>query len=168
NRRVTVKVGLTNPAETNSSRAKDLPTSNGRVAENPRNSHPADDAGPQVQNSAGSEITNDFLGKGREEQKHPPAPENTPVNVQAISESRSPTNGSTDSQNDFNAQAIAVRDDARDVANTARQLADMFDGQVVNLSDDLEIWESETFRLESEPDFSELSSELNEDDFIDW
>ncbi|MBD1885112.1 DNA polymerase III subunit gamma/tau [Microcoleus vaginatus] len=168
NRRVTVKVGLTNPAETNSSRAKDLPSSNGRVGENPRNSHPVSDAGQQVQKSADSEITDDFLGKGGEEQKHPPAPENTAVNVPAISESRSPTNGSTDSQNDFNAQAIAVRDDAQYVANTARQLADMFDGEVVDLSDDLEIWESETFRLESEPDFPELSSELGEDDFIDW
>jgi DNA polymerase-3 subunit gamma/tau len=167
-RRVTVKVGLTNPAETNSSRAKDLPTSNGRVGENPRNSHPVSDAGQQVQNSADAEITDDFLGKGGEEQKHPPAPENTGVNVPTISESRSPTNGSTASQNDFNAQAIAVRDDAQYVANTARKLADMFDGEVVDLSDDLEIWESETFRLESEPDFSELSSELGEDDFIDW
>ncbi|EGK88150.1 DNA polymerase III subunit gamma/tau [Microcoleus vaginatus] len=168
NRRVTVKVGLTNPAETNSSRAKDLPTSKGGVGENPRNSHPADDASQQVQKSAASEITDDFLGNGGEEQKHPPAPENTAVNVPTISESRSPTNGSTDSQNDFNAQAIAVRDDAQYVANTARQLADMFDGEVVDLSDDLEIWESETFRLESEPDFPELSSELGEDDFIDW
>ncbi|MBD1812053.1 DNA polymerase III subunit gamma/tau [Microcoleus vaginatus DQ-U2] len=168
NRRVTVKVGLTNPAETNSYRAKDLPTSNGRVGENPRNYHSADDAGQQVQNSAASEITNDFFGNGGEEQKHPPAPENTAVNVPAISESRSPTNGSTDSQNDLNAQAIAVRDDAQYVANTARQLAGMFGGEVVNLSDDLEIWESETFRLESEPDFPELSSELGEDDFIDW
>jgi len=168
NRRVTVKVGLTNPAETNSSRAKDLPSSNGRVGENPRNSHPVSDADQQVQKSADSEITDDFLGKGREEQKHPPAPENTAVNVPLISESRSPTNGSTDSQHDFNAQAVAVRDDAQYVANTARKLADMFDGEVVDLSDDLEIWESETFRLESEPDFSELSSELGEDDFIDW
>ncbi|MEG4276609.1 DNA polymerase III subunit gamma/tau [Microcoleus sp. MON1_C1] len=168
NRRVTVKVGLTNPAETNSSRAKDLPSSNGRVGENPRNSHPVSDAGQQVQKSADSEITDDFLGNGGEEQKHPPTPENTAVNVPAISESRSPTNGSTDSQNDFNAQAIAVRDDAQYVANTARQLADMFDGEVVDLSGDLEIWESETFRLESEPDFPELSSELGEDDFIDW
>jgi len=61
-----------------------------------------------------------------------------------------------------------VRDDAQYVANTARQLADRFEGEVVDLSDDLEIWESETFRLESEPDFPELSSELGEDDFIDW
>ncbi|MEG4029187.1 MULTISPECIES: DNA polymerase III subunit gamma/tau [unclassified Microcoleus] len=168
NRRVTVKVGLTNPAETNNSRAKDLPSSNGRVGENPRNSHPADDVDQQVQNSASSEITDDFLGNRGEEQKHLPAPENTAVNVPLISESRSPTNGSTESQNDFNAQAIAVRDDAQYVANTARQLADMFNGEVVDLSDDLEIWEAETFRLESEPDFPELSSELGEDDFIDW
>ncbi|MEG4584180.1 DNA polymerase III subunit gamma/tau [Microcoleus sp. MOSTC5] len=168
NRRVTVKVGLTNPGESNSSRANNLPNYNGRVGENPRNSHPADDAGQQVQNSAASEITDDFLGKGGEEQKHPIAAENTAVNVPTTSESRSPTNASTDSQNDSNAQAVAVRDDARDVANSARKLADIFDGEVVDLSDDLEIWESETFRLESEPDFSELSSELNEDDFIDW
>jgi DNA polymerase-3 subunit gamma/tau len=168
NRQVTVKVGLTNPAETNSSRPKDLPTSNGRVGENPRNSNPADDAGQQVQNSAGSEITDDFLGNGGEEQKHPPAAENTAVNVPQIAEPRSPTNGSTDSQIDFNAQAIAVRDDARNVANSARKLADMFHGEVIDLSNDLEIWESENFRLESQPDFSELSPELGEDDFIDW
>ncbi|MEG4006020.1 DNA polymerase III subunit gamma/tau [Microcoleus sp. Pol11C1] len=167
-RRVIVKLGLTNPAETNSSRAKNLATSNGRVGENPRNSTPADDAGQQVQNSADSEITDNFLGNGGEEQKYPPAAENTAVNVPAIYESRSLTNGSTDSQNDFNAQAIAVRADAQDVANTARQLAAMFDGEVVDLSDDLEIWESETFRLEPEPDFPELSSELDEDEIVDF
>jgi len=88
--------------------------------------------------------------------------------VPQIAEPQSPTNGSTDSQNDSKDQAVAVRDDARNVANTSRQLADMFDGEVVDLSNDLEIWESETFRLESQPDFSELSSELGEDDFIDW
>jgi DNA polymerase-3 subunit gamma/tau len=165
-RRVIVKLGLTNPAETNTFRANDLPISNGRVAENPRNSHPADRASQQVQNSAGSEITNDFLGKGGEEQKHSPAAENSAVNVPAISESRSPTNGFTDSQNDSKAQAVAVRNDARDVANSARQLADMFDGEVVDLSNDLEIWESETFRLESEENFPELSSESDEDDSI--
>ena len=168
NRQVTVKVGLTNPAETNSSRPKDLPTSNGRVGENPRNSNPADDAGQQVQNSPGSEILDDFVGNEGEEQKHPPAAENTAANVPQIAEPRSPTNGSTDSQNDSKAQAVAVRDDARNVANSARQLADIFDGEVVDLSDELEIWESETFRLESQPDFSELSSELGEDDIIDW
>jgi DNA polymerase-3 subunit gamma/tau len=165
-RRVKVTVGVTNPAETNSSRPKDLSTSNGRVGENPRNSNSADDAGQQAQNSAGSEITDDFLGNEGEEQKYPPAAENTAVNVPLISES-SPTNGSTDSQNDFKDRAVAVRDDARNVANAARQLADMF-GEVVDLSNDLEIWESETFRLESQPDFSESSSELGEDDFIDW
>jgi DNA polymerase-3 subunit gamma/tau len=165
-RRVIVKLGLTNPAETNTFRANDLPISNGRVAENPRNSHPADRASQQVQNSAGSEITNDFLGKAGEEQKHSPAAENSAVNVPAISESRSPTNGFTDSQNDSKAQAVAVRNDARDVANSARQLADMFDGEVVDLSNDLEIWESETFRLESEENFPELSSESDEDDSI--
>jgi DNA polymerase-3 subunit gamma/tau len=165
-RRVTVKVGVTNPAETNISRAKDLPTSNGRVGENPTNSNPADDAAQQVQNSAGSEIKDDFLGNGGEEQKHPPATENTAVNVPLISESRSPTNGSTDSQNDFKDRAVAVRDDARNVVNSARQLADMFEGEVVDLSDDLEIWESETFRLESEENFPELSSESDEDDSI--
>ncbi|MEG3895637.1 MULTISPECIES: DNA polymerase III subunit gamma/tau [unclassified Microcoleus] len=168
NRRVTVKVGLTNPAETNSSRAKNLPTSNGRVGETPRNSNPVSDANQQVQHSQDSEILDNFSREEGEEQKHPPVAENTAVNVPAISESRSPTNASTDSQNDSNAQAVAVRDDARNVANSARQLADMFDGEVVDLSDDLEIWESETFRLESEPDFPELSSELGEDDFIDW
>jgi DNA polymerase-3 subunit gamma/tau len=167
-RRVTVKLGVTNPPETNIFRAKDLPNSNGRVGENPRNSNPADDAGQEVQNSPGSEITDDFLGNGGEEQKHPPVAENTAVNVPLISESPSPTNGSTDSQNDSKDRAVAVRDDARNVANSARELADMFEGEVVDLSDDLEIWESETFRLESQPDFSELSSELGEDDFIDW
>jgi DNA polymerase-3 subunit gamma/tau len=168
NRRVEVQLDVKNRNETNNLRPKDLPTSQEGVGENPRNSNPADNAGQQVQNSAGSEITDDFLGNGGEEQKHPAAAENTAVNVPLISESRSPTNGSTDSQNDFNAQAVAVRDDARNVANSARQLADMFDGEVVDLSNDLEIWESESFRVESQPDSSELSSELDEDDFIDW
>ena len=108
------------------------------------------------------------MGKDGEEQKDSSAAENTAVNVPQIAEPRSPTNGSTDSQNDSKYQAVAVRDDARNVANSARQLADMFDGEVVDLSDDLEIWESETFRLESQADFSELSPELGEDDFIDW
>ncbi|MEG4287881.1 DNA polymerase III subunit gamma/tau [Microcoleus sp. C2C3] len=166
NRRVTVKLGLTNPAETNSSRPKDLPTSNGRVGENPRNSNPVSDANQQVQHSADSEIFDDFSRDEGEEQKYPPAAENTAVNLPAISEVRSPTNGSTDSQNDSKDRAVAVRDDARNVANSARQLADMFDGEVVDLSDDLEIWESETFRLESEENFPELSSDSDEDDSI--
>ncbi len=169
NRQVIVKVGLTNPAETNSSRAKDLPTSHGRVAENPRSSDPAGDANQQVQHSGGSEVPEDVYRDEGEEQKHSPAAENTVVNVSAISEVRSSqTNRSTESQNDLNAQAVAVRADAQAVANTTRQLANMFDGEVVDLSNDLEIWESPTFRLESEPDFPELSSDLGEDDFIDW
>ena len=166
NRQVTVKVGLTNPAETNSSRPKDLPTSNGRVGENPRNSNPADDAGQQVQNSPGSEILDDFVGNEGEEQKHPPAAENTAANVPQIAEPRSPASGSTNSQNDSKDRAVAVHEDARNVANSARQLADMFQGEVVDLSDDLEIWESETFRLESEENFPELSSESDDDDSI--
>ncbi|PSB47984.1 DNA polymerase III subunit gamma/tau, partial [filamentous cyanobacterium Phorm 6] len=166
NRQVTVKVGVTNPAETNSSR--DLPTSNGSVAENPINSHSVIDANQQVQHSASSEITDDFLGNGGEEQKHSWATENTAAKLPNVSEPLRQTNGSTDSQNDLNAQAVAVRADAQAVANTSKQWAEMFEGQVVDLSDDLEIWESETFRLESEPDFPELSAELAQDDFIDW
>ena len=168
NRRVTVKLGLTNPAETNSSRAKDLPTSNGRVGENPRNSNPVSDANQQVQHSADSEIFDDFSRDEGEEQKHPPAAENTAVNLPAISEVRSPANGSTNSQNDSKDRAVAVRDDARNVANSARQLADMFDGEVVDLSDELEMWESKIFRLESEPDFPQLCSESDEDEIVDF
>ena len=166
NRQVTVKVGVTNPAETNSSR--DLPNSHGRVAETPRNSHPVSEVNQQVHNSAGSEIPDDFLGNQGEGQKHPPAAENTAAKLPNVSELMPQTNSSTDSQNDSNAQAVAVRADAQAVANTSRQWADMFEGQVVDLSDDLEIWESETFRLETEPDFPELSAELAQDDFIDW
>ena len=168
NRPVKVKVGLINPPETNSYSARDLPNSHGRVGETPRNSPPVSEANQQVQHSADSEVPNNFYRDGGEEQKHPPVAENTAVNVQAISGVSSPTNDSTDSQNDLNARAVAVRADARYVANTTRQLADMFDGEVVDLSNDLEIWESQTFRLESEPDFPELSSDLGEDDFIDW
>ena len=168
NRRVMVRVGLTNPTQANSSCAKDLPTSHGLVAENLRDSRPAGDANQQVQHSESAEVSDDFFGHEGEEQRHSWTPENTAVNVPTISEVRSQTNRSTESQNDLNAQAIAVRADAQAVANTTRQLADMFDGEVVDLSNDLEVWESQTFRLESEPDFPELSSELGEDDFIDW
>ncbi len=108
------------------------------------------------------------MGKDGEEQKDSWAAENTAANVPKIAEPRAQTNDYTDSQNDSKAQAVAVREDARDVANSARELADMFDGEVVDLWDDLEIWESETFRLESEENFAELSSESDEDDFIDW
>ncbi|MEG4629743.1 hypothetical protein QUB56_08990 [Microcoleus sp. AR_TQ3_B6] len=107
------------------------------------------------------------MGKDGQEQKDSSEAENTAANVPLNSESRSPTNGSTDSQNDFKDRAVAVRDDARNVVNSARQLADMFE-EVVDLSNDLEIWESKTFRLESQPDSSELSPELGEHDFIDW
>ena len=166
NRQVTVKVGLTNPAETNSSSIKDWPASNGRVAENPRNSHPAGDGKQQVQNSAESEIPDDFYRDEGEEQKHFWEAENTAAKLPNISEPLRDKNNLTDSQNDSNAQAVAVRDDARDVADSTRKLAGMFEGEVVDLSDDLEIWESETFRWESEENFPELSSESDEDDSI--
>ncbi|WP_293334262.1 DNA polymerase III subunit gamma/tau [Microcoleus sp. CAWBG58] len=168
NRRVAVKVGLTNPAATNSSHTQDLPDSNERVPETPRNPPAAIDRNQQVEQSGNSEIAGNFLGDGEEEQKHSWADENTATNVPNVSEPLRQINTSTDSHNEFNAQAVAVRDDARNVANTSRQWADMFDAEVVDLSDDLEIWESEIFRLESEPDFPELSSEVDEDDFIDW
>ncbi|MEG4012759.1 MULTISPECIES: DNA polymerase III subunit gamma/tau [unclassified Microcoleus] len=168
NRRVTVKVGLTNPAETNSSSIKDLPASNGLVAENLRNSHPAGDGKQQIQNSAGSEIPDNFNRDEGEEQKRSWEAENTAAKLPNISEPLRDKNHITDSQNDSKAQAVAVRDDARDVANLARELAHIFEGEVVDLSDDLEIWESETFRLESEPDFPELSAEVDGDDFMGW
>ncbi|MCC3404507.1 MAG: DNA polymerase III subunit gamma/tau [Microcoleus sp. PH2017_10_PVI_O_A] len=168
NRQVTVKVGLTNPAETNSSRAQDLQNYNGRVAEIPGNLPAVSNDNQQVEDSGNSEIADDFLGNGGEEQKHSWADENTATNVPNVSEPLRQINSSTDSQNELNAQAVAVRADARSVANTSRQWADMFEGQVVDLSDDLEIWESGSFSLETEEDFPELSSEVDGDDFIDW
>ncbi|MEO6860900.1 MAG: DNA polymerase III subunit gamma/tau [Microcoleus sp.] len=166
NRQVTVKVGVTNPAEINSSR--DLPNSHGLVAENPRNSPSVIDANQQLQNSAGSEIFEDFLENGATEQTTSWTPENTATKPQNVSEPLRQINISTDSQNKLNTQAVAVRADAQSVANTSKQLAEMFEGQVVDLSDDLEIWESETFRLETEPDFPELSAEVDGDDFMGW
>jgi len=168
NRQVTVKLGVANPAETNSSSIKDLPASNGLVAENFRNSHPAGDGKQQVQNSAGSEIPDDFYRDEGEEPKHSWDAENTAAKLPNISEPLRDKNNLTDSQNDSKAQAVAVRNDARDVANLARELAHIFEGQVPDLSDDLEIWDSETFRLESEPDFPELSAEVDGDDFMGW
>ncbi|MEG3859827.1 DNA polymerase III subunit gamma/tau [Microcoleus sp. herbarium12] len=168
NRQVTVKVGLTNLAETNSSRAQDWAASDGRVAENPRNAPAVSDANQQVQNSVESEIIDDFYRDEPEDQKHSSVAENTAANVPNVSEPLHQTNSSTNSQNDLNAKAVAVRADAQTVANTSRQWADMFEGQVVDLSDDLEIWESGSFSLETEEDFPELSSEVDEDDFIDW
>jgi DNA polymerase III subunit gamma/tau len=168
NRRVAVKVFLTNPAASNTSRTQDLPNSNEPVAETPRNSPAVIDENQQVEESGNSEMAGDFLGDGGEEQKHSWADENTVTNVPNVSEPLRQINTSTDSQNELNAQAVAVRADARAVANTSSLWADMFDSQVVDLSDDLEIWDSETFRLESEEDFPELSSEVDGDDFIDW
>ncbi|MEG4861952.1 MULTISPECIES: DNA polymerase III subunit gamma/tau [unclassified Microcoleus] len=168
NRRVTVKVGLTNPAETHSSSIKDLPASNGLVAEKLRNSHPAGDGKQQMQNSAGSEVPDNLYRDEGEEQKRSWEAENTAAKLPNISEPLRDKNHITDSQNDSKAQAVAVRDDARDVGNLAREWAHIFEGEVVDLSDDLEIWESETFRLESEPDFPELSAEVDGDDFMGW
>lgn len=163
NRQVTVKLGLTSSTETNSYRPNNLPNSNGRVGESPKNSHIVGDDSQQIQNSPVSEITDDFSGDERDKQKHTSAPENTPVNVPPVSEM-----SRLAPQNDSNNQAVAVRADAQDVVNAARELADFLDGEVVNLSNDLEIWESESFSWESEPDFPELSSESDLDDFIDW
>ncbi|MBE9185154.1 DNA polymerase III subunit gamma/tau [Microcoleus sp. LEGE 07076] len=161
NRQVTVKLGLTNPAETNSSSLKELPASNGGVAEIPRNYHPVSDANQQVPHSQNSEIFDNLSRDEGAEQKHPPAAKNTAINVPAIDDF-------TGSQNELNARTVAVRADALSVGNTSRQWADMFEGEVVDLSDDLEIWESATFGLETEAELAELSSEFEPDDFIDW
>lgn len=166
NRRVAVQLGLKNSTETNSLEPKDLPTSNGGVGENSRNSNVS--GSQQVQNSAGSEIPDNFFRNGGEAQKHPPAPENTTAKLPNVSEPVRPNNGSIASGNSSNLEAVKIRADAQDVVNTARVLAEMFDGEVVDLSDELEIWESQSFNLESEPDFPELSSQSDRDDFIDW
>jgi hypothetical protein len=165
NRRVVVKLGVTNPHETNSLRPKDLPTSNGGIGGNSRNYTPVDDGNQQVQKP---EIFEDFSRNGGEAQKHPPAPENTTAKLPNVSEPRSKTNGSIDSGNNSHLEAVGIRADAQDIVNSARMLAEMFDGEVVDLSDELEIWESQSFNLESEPDFPELSSQSDRDDFIDW
>ncbi|NJS13058.1 MAG: hypothetical protein HC789_23155 [Microcoleus sp. CSU_2_2] len=78
------------------------------------------------------------------------------------------TNGTIAPQNDSNLQAVEIRADAQNVINAARDLANFLDGEVADLSNELEIWESESFSWESEPDFPELSSESDLDDFIDW
>jgi DNA polymerase III subunit gamma/tau len=166
NRRVVVKLGVTNPHETNSLRPKDLPTSNGGVGHNPRNSNVS--GSQQVQNYGSSEIPDNFFRNGGEAQKHPPAPENTTAKLPNVSEPRSKTNGSIDSQNNSHLEAVGIRADAQDVVNSARVLAEMFDGEVVDLSNELEIWESQSFNLESEPDFPELSSQSDRDDCVDW
>ena len=168
NRRIAVKVAVTNPAASNSSRAQDLPNSDAPVAENPRNFPPAGETNQQVENSAIYDRVDNFLGDEEEEQKDSSAPENTPTKLQNTSEPQRETNSSTNSQNDINALAVAVRADALSVANTANQWANLFEGQAVDLSDDLEMWESGSFTLESEPDFPELSAGVDGDDFIDW
>ncbi len=172
NRRIVVKLGMTNPHETNSLPSQDLPISNRRIGENSRNPNPVGDANPPEENSPFADIPNDFLRNREEVQKSPSAPENTSVKPSNVSEPGGHnTNKSIAFSNDLNTlntQAVAVRADAQDVVHSAGVWAEMFDGEVVDLSDDLEIWESETFRWESEPDLSQLSSELGEDDFIDW
>jgi DNA polymerase III subunit gamma/tau len=172
NRQVTVKLGLTNPTETNSYRANNFPDSNGRVGDNPRNSNIVGDGSQQAHNSPDSEISDNFFGEDTDQQKHHSEAENTSVNVQPVSEMSRSTNGQTNGaiapQNDSSLQAVEIRADAQDVINATRELANMFDGEVVDLSNDLEVWESASFSWESEPDFPELSSELEPDDFIDW
>ncbi|MEZ2237265.1 DNA polymerase III subunit gamma/tau [Microcoleus sp.] len=166
NRRVTVQLGLKNSTETNSLEPKNFPNSNGRMGGNSRNYTPVDDGNQQVQKP---EISEDFSRNRGEAQKHSPAPENTSAKLSNASEPvGGETKGSIASGNDLNAQAVAVRADAQDVVNAAGVWAQMFDGEVVDFSDGLEVWESETFRWESEPDLTEVSSKLDEDDFIDW
>lgn len=165
NRRVSVQLGLKNSNETNSLEPNNLANSNGAISPNSRNFAPVDHANQQVQNS---EISESFPKNVGEAQKHSPAPENNSSKLSNISEPGLEKNKSIAFGNDLNTQAVAVRADAQDVMNSAGVWAEMFDGEVVDLSDDLEIWESETFRWESEPDLPQLSSELGEDDFIDW
>ncbi|TAG90886.1 MAG: DNA polymerase III subunit gamma/tau [Oscillatoriales cyanobacterium] len=168
NRRVSVQLGLKNSNKTNSLEPNNLPTSKGGIGENSRNFNPVDDANQQVQNY---EISDNFPSNRIEVQKHPPAPENTSSKLSNVSKPVLETNGSIASGNDLNTlntQAVAVRTDAQDVMNSAGVWAEMFDGEVVDFSDGLEVWESETFTWESEPDLPQLSSELGEDDFIDW
>jgi DNA polymerase III subunit gamma/tau len=168
NRRVSVQLRVKNSNETNSLEPKNLPTSNGGSGQNSRNFNPVGDANQQVQNSGGSEIPDRFLENGGESQKHSPAPENTSSKLSNVSKPAWETNKSIAFGSDLNTQAVAVRADAQDVVNSAGVWAEMFDGEVVDLSDELEVWESEMFRLESEPDLPPLSSESDEDDFIDW
>jgi DNA polymerase III subunit gamma/tau len=172
NRRVTVQLRVKNSNETNSLRPKDFPNSNNRVGDNPRNSNIVGDGSQQVHNSPSSEIPDDFPGDERDQRKHPSAPENTSANVPPVSEMSRQTNGQTNGaiapQNDSSLQAVEIRADAQDVINATRELANMLDGEVVDFSNDLEVWESASFSWESEPDFPELSSELEPDDFIDW
>ncbi|WP_341738007.1 DNA polymerase III subunit gamma/tau [Microcoleus sp. CAWBG640] len=165
NRRVTVQLGLKNSTETNGLEPKNFPNSNGRMGGNSRNYTPVDDGNQQVQKP---EILEDFSTNRGEAQKHSPAPENTSAKLSNVAEPGGQSKGSIASGNDLNAQAVAVRADAQDVVNAAGVWAQMFDGEVVDFSDGLEVWESETFTWESEPDLPALSSESDEDDLIPW
>lgn len=155
NRRVTVKVGLINASETNSSRPQDVPNSHRGAAENPGNSN-VSNGSPQVQNAAGS-------GDEADRPKQHPTPENTIAPVPPVPAAPAPTNRSSSQL-----EAVAIRADAEDVANATEELIDCFGGEEVDLSNELEIWDSQSFNLESEPDFPELSSESDLDDFVDW
>lgn len=155
NRRVTVKLGLINASETNSLRPQDVPNSHRGAAENPRNSN-VSNGSQQMQNAAGS-------GDEADRPKERPAPENTIAPVPPVPAAPAPTNRPSSQL-----EAVGIRADAEDVANAAGELADMFEGEIVDLSNELEIWDSQSFNLESEPDFPELSSESDLDDFVDW
>lgn len=148
NRRIEVQLGVKNHNETNSLRPKDLSTSNERLEENSRNFNPESDGNQQVENSGGSDIANIFLRQEGEVQKHQPVPENTAAKLQNVSEPRSNINGSIASGNDLKTQVVAVRADAQDVMNSAGVWAEIFDGEVVDLSDELEIWESDEDEIE--------------------
>ncbi|MGL5059852.1 MAG: DNA polymerase III subunit gamma/tau [Microcoleus sp.] len=156
NQKVTVKVGLTNPATTNSNRTQDVPTLNRRITENTRNGD------RQVQNP------DDLPAREGDDRKHSPAPQNTAANVPPVPEPLQQAKRAIEPQNYTESQVAALRADAQEIVNAAQTLADIFDGEVIDFSDELEIWESADFAWETETDFPELSSELEPDDFIDW
>jgi DNA polymerase III subunit gamma/tau len=168
NRPVAVKLGVINSAETNNLSIKNVPNPQGGVGENSRNSDIVNNRSNQGQNLGLPDVPEALSGYETDRQKQQPAPENTAAKVSPASETSSQTNRSIQPQNNSNLQAVEIRAEAQDVVNAARDLANMFDGEVVDLSNDLEVWESESFSWESEPDFPELSSELEPDDFIDW
>jgi DNA polymerase-3 subunit gamma/tau len=160
-RKVTVKLGVKNSTETNIYPAGDLPSSD-------RNSDRVSDASQQVQNSPAPQIPEDFSGNEGGDRKHPRAPENTAAKMPPVSEPAAQPKGAIAPENDCNSQAVAVRADAQDVANATGELVQIFDGEIVDFSDELETWESASFSLETQSDLPELSSELEPDDFLDW
>jgi DNA polymerase-3 subunit gamma/tau len=162
NQQVSVKMGLTNPAETNSNRAQDVPTLNRRIVENSGN------LDGQAQKSPSPQIPEDLSGKAGGDRKQPAAPENSPAKVPPVPEPVAPAKRAIAPQKYAESQILALRADAQEVANAAQQLADMFDGEIIDFSDELEPWEATSFGLKTEADFPELSSELEPDDFIDW